>query len=113
MTDSELEEAAILSDALQEFKENVTKSVLAMVDEVKDIETQDILLQSISEMTKGGEEFADSTKLQVVSKVTSIVKDQIGEVSKRKRRSIDEGGSLDDGKTPEEVNNFLSSCYSP
>ena len=77
-----------------------------MVDDVKDEETQNVLLDSMGEMTKGGQDFNDATKLEVSNKVAAIVKDQVGTSGgnkRRKRRSLDAEASSSSGKTPSEV----------
>ena len=106
MTANEQEDLEEADDTFLKFKENVTKGVLDMADEVQDLETQDVVLKAVSEMTTGGTEFDDVTKVDIATKVAKMVKQQIGSAtvakSRRKRRSNPDE-SLMAGKSPEEV----------
>lgn len=92
MTSVELEQKITLDDSMLTFKENVTNSILSMMKEVEDEETQLTIIQTIGEATKGGEQFDDKTKIEISDTVTKVVLDIIaGEdvtqsVSKRRRR---------------------------
>ena len=48
--------SASIEVALTEFRENATKTILQMVDTVQDAETQDVLLESMEDITKGEEQ---------------------------------------------------------
>ena len=74
-----------------------------MVDTVQDAETQDVLLESMEDITKGGEQFDFSTKEGIATSVSNIVKAQVtGESpSRRRRRNVEGGGG--ESKSPSQV----------
>ena len=77
-----------------------------MVDDVQDPETQNIVLENIKEISKGGERLPEIVKTDIAQKVSVIAKKQIlGEeiISKRKRRSVESEGNTVSSKTPAEV----------
>lgn len=94
------------SDELLDMKENITKNVLSMANDVMDEETQTVIIDTMSDMTKGAC-FTNETKLGVVNTVSNIVKKQIGTAisEKRKRRSSDE--TTISGKSAAEVEKIL------
>lgn len=74
------------------MKESVTNNVLTMANDVVDEETQDVIIDTLGDMTTGGDQFNDDTKGKIVSTLTDIVKVQVrgssrGVERKRKRRS--------------------------
>ena len=77
-----------------------------MIDDVQDSETQNIVLENIKEMSKGGKRFPEIVKADIAQKVSVIAKKQIlGEQisSKRKRRSVESYSNTVSSKTPAEV----------
>ena len=82
--------------ALLEFKKEVTKSVLLMVKEVTDVETQSVLFNSLTKMTVGGHEFDADVKKDISNSVASMARQKLGiETSKRRRKRRATGGSGD------------------
>ena len=57
-----------------EMKESVTNNVLTMANDVVDEETQDVIIDTLGDMTTGGDQFNDDTKGKIVSTLTDIVK---------------------------------------
>ena len=95
-----------IEQSLLDFKVNATKNILQMVGNVQDTETQNIVLESIKEISKGGEKFPETVKTDIAQKVSIIAKKQIlGEenISKRKRRSVESDSNAVSSKTPAEV----------
>lgn len=93
-----------LDDTLLEFKENVTKSILTMLTDVKDEETQNVVLKTMGEITEGADQFDEDTKKQVAEAVARVVMQQIGAfgTSSRKRRNT-EDDEENNGMTAEQV----------
>lgn len=91
-----------ITEKLLEMKENITNSVLTMATDIdaNDEETQDVVIDALGDMTKGGADFTPETKTKISTTITTIVKSQISRApstttstTNRKRRSTDGGES--------------------
>jgi len=110
MDASEIEDVEATNEKILEMKESVTNNVLTMAGDVADEETQDVIIGTLGDMTKGGDKFNTATKGKIVTTLTSMVQTQVGSGgSSRRRRSTDNSGSVDEGKvySAEDVNGIL------
>ena len=92
MDENEVDALEETNGKILEMKESVTNNVLAMADDVVDEETQDVIIDTLGDMTTGGDQFNDNTKGKIVTSLTAIVQTQVGSVAAdagRKRRSND------------------------
>merc|ERR1711931_51549 len=85
-----------------------------MANDVVDEETQDVIIDTLGDMTAGGDKFDAATKGKVVTTLTGIVQTQVGFATvTRRRRSTDtsdtDSSATDEGKvySVEDVNNIL------
>ena len=110
MDGTEIESYNEVTAKLLEMKENITKSVLTVADGVVDEETQTIIIDTMGDMTKGGDKFSNETIIQIANTISTIVKKQIGtSPSKRRRRRRDahDNEGTKDGKDVENVSIVL------
>lgn len=96
--------------ALLQFKKDVTKSVLSMVREVTDKDTQSVLFKSLTKMTEdGGQQFDDGVKKDIADSVANMARQKLGLVPyasskrRRRRRDVGDGGADENLMTLEEV----------
>ena len=84
MDGTEIESYNEVTSRLLEMKENITKSVLTVADGVVDEETQTIIIDTMGDMTKGGDKFSNETIIQIANTISTIVKKQIGDITFKK-----------------------------
>ena len=107
MNTTEQKDLDLVAVAISDFKENVTKSILELATNVQDVETQNVIIHSLSKMTSGGRNFNDNTKYEIATKLFTIVRQQIGAAvvnNLRRRRSAEVYSNI--AKSSDEVNLF-------
>ena len=92
MDENQVEAMEETNEKILEMKESVTNNVLTMANDVVDEETQDVIIDTLGDMTAGGSKFNDKTKEKIVTTLTYLVKTQVGSVETimRRRRSTDD-----------------------
>ena len=70
-----------LRKAVIELKENMTTGVLSMLPTVLDTETQNMIINLMSDLTQGGGKFNDLLKMKIAQSIAALIKGQSQEAN--------------------------------
>ena len=68
--------SSAMLDAMIELKENMTTGVLSMLPTVLDTETQNMIINLMSDLTQGGGKFNDLLKMKIAQSIAALIKGQ-------------------------------------